>query len=68
MVGGLRALLVDCLRDATEAGHTFLDQTDLAEAISDPDVICLAVRGALIDDARWRQHRELLARSLFYPS
>ena len=60
----LRALLVDCLRDATQAGHTFLDQTELAEVISDPDGDSSAVRGALVDDARWRQHRELFGEKL----
>ncbi|MFK4661621.1 exodeoxyribonuclease V alpha subunit [Bradyrhizobium ottawaense] len=60
----LRAILVNFLRDAAEAGHTFLDQSELAETISDPDGDPSAVRGALVDEARWRQHRELFGEKL----
>jgi hypothetical protein len=60
----LRALLINHLRKAADAGHTFLDQVDIAEGIFDCDGNSSEVRGALIDEARWRQHQELFGEKL----
>ena len=60
----LRALIVGALLDKAAAGHTFAEQAELAEAIDDPDDDAADTRNALIDEARWRQHREIFADKL----
>lgn len=60
----LRALIVANLKEAASGGHTFLDQAALAEAIKDPDGDPSDIRGALIDEARWRQHSELFSEKV----
>jgi hypothetical protein len=62
----LRALLVKALEEEASAGHSFVERDDLAARVTDTDDDPAELQDAVLDDARWRQNRELFADKLAF--